>query len=99
MPASLFLVLGYHCNGGVDCGWVSVLSSTFFAPLSVALAPLWTAFFVPCLILWPVFFAALAVEWAASFVSCLIPLSLFWARAPRESARDITIANRTLNCI
>src|ERR1700748_552815 len=60
---------------GRGVGLGLVLSSTFSAPCSVCLAPLFTVFLVPFLILCPVFFAAFLVECAASLVSCLIPPS------------------------
>ena len=49
-----------YCGGGVGEGLV--LSSTLFAPLLVACAPLWTIFFEPFFILCPVFLTARPLE-------------------------------------
>src|SRR5437899_340989 len=83
-----------HCGG-----LVSVLSSTLSAPLRVALAPLWTIFLVPRLILPPAFLVALAVSCAASFVSCLRPPVSDCANAPSESRRANTNAHKILKFI
>src|SRR5438445_4417672 len=84
---------------GVGDGLAAVLSSTLSAPLLVASAPLWTTFLVPCLILWPVFFAAWPVECAASLVSCLMPPLSCWscASAPGESASPSRAAKRNFS--